>query len=69
MWIWHIVLLLVCESTSITVTKAMAEAIEEATRAQRCSRLWFTYRAGQITASCMMSVRRTDIAFLATELD
>ena len=61
-------LLLVCESISITVTEAMAEAVEEATRAQSHSRLWFTYRAGRITASRMKSVCRTDIALPAQSL-
>ena len=42
------------------MTVEMSEAIERGTRSQSHSRLWFTYRAGRVTASKMKSVCHTN---------
>ena len=52
----------VCEKVEVVVTKEMAASVEEETKHQSCSNLWFTYRAGRITASQMKSVCHTDPA-------
>ena len=56
-------LLAACEETEIIVTEQMAVAVETETRAQSKSNLWFTYRAGRVTASRMKSVCHTDPAY------
>ena len=38
----------------------MVLSVEEATREQSTSKLWYTYRAGRVTASHMKSVCRTN---------
>ena len=53
-------LLKACESVSLNITQEMADSVEDATRNQSRSKLWFKYRAGRITASRMKSVCRTD---------
>jgi len=44
-------LLQVCQSIEIELTSEMAESVEKATRSQSNSKLWFSYRAGRVTAS------------------
>ena len=44
-------LLALCGYSVVEVTVEMSEAVERETRSQSHSRLWFTYRAGRITAS------------------
>jgi len=53
-------LLAACQSVSLCVTQTMADSVEEATRDQSKSRLWFKYRAGRITASRMKAVCHTN---------
>ncbi len=55
-------LLEVCTRIEIVVTPAMADLVEMETREQANSKLWFTYRAGRVTASKMKSVCCTDSA-------
>ena len=50
------------ESVCIELSEVMVHNIEEATRAQSDSRLWYRYRAGRITASKMKQVCRTSLA-------
>ena len=64
----YIALLSACEAVEISVTDEMAQAVERETRAQSNSKLWFTYRAGRITASRMKSVCCTDPADPAQSL-
>ena len=49
-----------CDKVTLDVTEEMAVAVEEATRDQSMSRLWFTFRAGRVTASRMKQVCRTN---------
>jgi len=53
-------LLEACQSVSLSVTQKMVDSVEEATRDQTKSKLWFKYRAGRITASRMKAVCRTN---------
>jgi len=55
-------LLDICESTEIQVTDDMAKAVEKETRSQSSSKLWYTYRAGRVTASRMKAVCHTNVA-------
>jgi len=52
----YLELLAECECVSLDVSKEMVEKIEETTRSQSHFKLWFKYRAGQITASQMRAV-------------
>ena len=52
-----------CESISIRVTEEMMLAVEEATRNQSSTRLWYVYRAGRVTASRMKQVCHTNASF------
>ena len=61
-------LLKACEAVEITVTKEMSNAIEEETRNQANSKLWYKYRAGRITASKMKAVCHTKSADPAQSL-
>ena len=61
-------LLAKCESVSVEISKEMAEKVEQATRSQSHSKLWFKYRAGRITASRMKAVCRTDPGYPAQSL-
>ena len=54
-------LLQVCESVDVQLTSEMAQSVEQATRSQSNSKLWYTYRAGRVTASRMRSVCHTDL--------
>ena len=47
------------ESVHVEVTEEMVRNVEEATRKQSKSRLWFHYRAGRVTASKMKQACRT----------
>ena len=53
-------LLVVCETVSLEVTEEMSELVEKETRSQSKSNLWYKYRAGRITSSCMKAVCHTD---------
>ena len=44
-------LLALSETTVLEMTVEMSLAVEEETRLQSQSRLWFTFRAGRVTAS------------------
>ena len=55
-------LLEVCQSVEIEVTCEMAQSVERATQSQSSSKLWFTYRAGRVTASRMKAVCHTNAA-------
>ncbi len=56
----YLQLLAVCEEKSIILTKEMAVAVERDTRTQSSCNLWFTYRAGRVTASRMKAACHTD---------
>ena len=56
----YLELLAKCESVTVDITREMAEKVEQATRSQSHSKLWFKYRAGRITASQMKAVCHTD---------
>ena len=58
----YIQLLKASEEIDITLTDKMVGSVEMETRDQSKSNLWFTYRAGRITASRMKSVCHTDIS-------
>lgn len=64
----YIALLSACETFEISITDEMAQAVERETRAQSNSKLWFTFRAGRITASRMKSACCTDPANPAQSL-
>jgi len=53
----YLELLAECKCVTLDISKEMAEKVEEATSN---SKLWFTYRAGRITALRMKAVCRTD---------
>ena len=56
----YIELLNACEKVEVMITEEMAVLVELETRDQSNCKLWFTYRAGRITASRMKSVCHTD---------
>jgi len=62
-------LLQVCESISLEITAEMSQLVEKETRSQSKSSLWFKYRAGRVTASCMKSVCHTDSANPASKVN
>ena len=49
-----------CDKVNLEITEEMVLSVEEATREQSTSKLWYTYRAGRVTASHMKSVCRTN---------
>ena len=53
-------LLKVCESNEVNITDEMAVVIENETRNQSNSKLWFRYRAGRVRASRTKAVCHTD---------
>ena len=55
-------LLSVSESIEVIVNLDMAKLVEKETVKQSRSNLWFTYRAGRVTASKMKSVCTTDVS-------
>ena len=57
-----------CESISICVTEEMMLAVEEATRNQSSTRLWYVYRAGRVTASRMKQVCHTNASLPSQSL-
>lgn len=61
-------LLAACKEIEITLTEQMVAAVEMETRAQSKSTLWFTYRAGRITASRMKSACHTDPSYPSQSL-
>ena len=50
-----------CSEINLSMTSDEANLIEEVTREQAQSKLWFNYRAGRITASKMKSACCTDV--------
>ena len=54
-------LLEACKAVKVDITREMALAIEKETRLQSNSKLWYTYRAGRVTASHMKAVCHTDL--------
>lgn len=58
----YLELLAACEEVEIVLTDEMAKLVEQETRDQSKSKLWFTYRAGRITASRMKSACHTNTA-------
>ena len=57
----HPDLLVKCEEITVTVTSEEASNIEENTRGQSSSKLWFQQRAGRVTASQLKAATRTDV--------
>ena len=55
-------LLNVCESVDVQVSCEMAQLVEKETQLQSHSKLWYSYRAGRVTASCMKAVCHTNVA-------
>ena len=56
-------LLDVCRSVDVQISCEMAQSVEKETRLQSHSKLWYTYRAGRVTASRMKAaVCHTNIA-------
>ena len=53
-------LLNLCSSQEVSTTKEQEVLVERATKCQSKSKLWFKYRAGNITASQMKSVCHTN---------
>ena len=51
-----------CESVNVVITSSMASSIENETKQQSKSKLWYKYRSGRVTASKMKSVCHTDPA-------
>ena len=56
------------EDTEVVVTLDQSKAVEEETRTQANSRLWFRMRAGRITASKLKAVCSTDPAMPSVSL-
>lgn len=56
----HSQLLAKCNSTDIRLTEEMIINVEQDTKGQSNSRLWFKYRSGRITASKLKQVCRTN---------
>ena len=56
----YLELLAQCNSITVDISSEMAAKVEQATRSQSSSKLWFKYRAGRITASRMKAVCRTN---------
>ncbi|XP_077862804.1 uncharacterized protein LOC144344897, partial [Saccoglossus kowalevskii] len=50
-----------CASINLTISEEDVKVIEENTRGQADSKLWFRYRAGRITASTMKTACHTNI--------
>ena len=61
-------LLTSCGSVRIELSEEMVHNVEEATRAQSDSRLWYRYRAGRVTASKMKRVCSTSLAMPSQRL-
>ena len=61
-------LLILCYSIDIGISNAMAAAVEQETRQQSSSKLWFKFRAGRITASRMKQACHTDTAMPSLSL-
>jgi len=57
-----------CQNTEISVTAEQANAVENATREQSNSKLWYRFRAGRITTSKMKTVCCTDPTLPAQSL-
>ena len=49
-----------CQKLTLEVTAKQVAALEAETREQSNSKLWFTHRAGRITASKLKSAVRTN---------
>ena len=57
-----------CESIDTKLTAEMAFNVEQATKYQSRSNLWYKYRSGRVTASKMKQVCRTDPAMPSQSL-
>lgn len=57
-----------CQNTEISVTAEQAKVVENATREQSNSKLWYRFRAGRITASKMKTACCTDPTLPAQSL-
>ena len=55
-------LLNVCEGVTVDITNETAQVIEQETRLQSKSKLWYKYRAGRVTASRMKAVCHTNLS-------
>ena len=49
-----------CNNVNLDISEEMVTSVEEVTREQSTSNLWYTYRAGRVTASRMKRICRTD---------
>ena len=56
----YVELLKVCDSCDISVSQSQVEAAEFNTKSQSMSRLWFSMRAGRITASRFKAASHTN---------
>ena len=56
----YVKLLDICYGIEVNITTEMVEAVENATRVQSGSSLWFKYRAGKVTAAKMKAVCHTN---------
>ena len=54
-------LLEVCTNVNISVSQEQANTVEVRTCGQAASKLWYQYRAGRITASCMKAACHTNL--------
>ena len=61
-------LLTLCESTALEMNIEMSTAVERETRPQSHLKVWFTYRAGRVTASKIKSVCHTNPAIPSQSL-
>jgi len=58
----YLELLNACDSISLSITDEESQAIERATQKQAESKVWFSQRAGRITASRLKAACHTDIS-------
>ena len=56
-------------TNKIVVTQEEANYLEESTRLQSQSLLWFKHRTGRITASKFLAVKRASLTCLSCEAD
>ena len=58
----------ICEDVNLIINEEMCQSVEEATRDQSSCKLWFTYRAGRVTASCLKQACTTNHALPSQSL-
>ena len=61
-------ILKLCETVKLTITSEQRKVVEQATREQASSRIWFRLRAGRITASKVHAVCHTNLDMPAISL-